>query len=282
MSATLEVKLFSMHNRICAWEMYSTEDNQFFAGGARPFKSASTLESIRPSEFLEYPYTKKQMKQLEYIGKMSGYFKDILQKYDRVQPEDNYDGLIRNTFGDKSEIYRLYKEKALPPCKPEFQPVLYIDFEAINMRICGWYAELHTNRGIINFEGVARPYSDTKMIQRLWRLAYDKLLPYDLDTLLSAKHIKTYINYFLSMFRKAKRIYTYGDTDALFVKTTYGEDVYNYFKVKNVDASLKLGNRTLSLDKTCKLFGVHVEGDAHNPKCDVKKLIGYMEESKKL
>ena len=282
MSNTLEVKLFSMHNRICAWEMYSTNNNQFFAGGARPFKSVSTLESIKPSDFLEYPYTKKQMKQLEYIGKMSGYFKDIFEKYNEIQPEDNYEGLIKNTFGDNSEVYRLYKQKALPPRKPEYQPILYIDFEAINMCICGWYAELHTAHGVINFEGIARPYSDTRMIQRLWKVAYDRLLPYDLDSLLSAKHIRSYKSYFLSMFRKAKKIYTYGDTDALFVKSTFGDDMYNFFKVKNVDASLKLGNRILSLDKTCKLFGVNVEGDAHNPKCDVKKLIGYMEASSRL
>ena len=88
----------------------------------------------------------------------------------------------------------------------------------------------------------------------------------------TAKHIRNYERYFIEMFSRAKKIYTYGDTDALFVKKTFGNDLYNFFKIKNVDACVKVAGRALSLDKCCRLFGVHIDGEQHNPKYDVLKM----------
>lgn len=176
----------------------------------------------------------------------------------------------------------MYLEKALDPKLPTFQPSLYIDFEAMNMRICGWYAELICEHETVIYEGIAKPYSDTKYVTRLWNKTYQELLPYSVEQLCSAKHIRSYEKYFIDMFVRAKRIYTYGDTDALFVKKSFGNDLFNFFKVKNIDASVKIGNRQLSLEKTCKLFGIHLEGAAHNPKYDVKRMQAYIEAAEQL
>ena len=51
-------------------------------------------------------------------------------------------------------------KKAVAADAPVSKPILYIDFEAMNMRICGWYAELvdrEKNETTV-FEGIAKPF----------------------------------------------------------------------------------------------------------------------------
>ncbi len=252
--------------------MHDTDSNAYYNGGARPFKSTASLDKLQPSDFYNSPYTKKQLKTFEYIGKMESFFSEVFTNATSIVPDGKYENIIKHTFGPNHEIYRLYQEKAVEPAPPAFQPILYIDFEAMNMRICGWYAELICENETIVYEGIAKPFSDSKYVHRLWDRVYNELLTYSIDDICEAKHIRNYERYFIDMFSRAKKIYTYGDTDALFVKKTFGNDLYNFFKIKNIDACVKVANRALSLDKCCKLFGVQVEGDLHNPKYDVLKM----------
>lgn len=152
----------------------------------------------------------------------------------------------------------------------------------MNMRICGWYAIMVDGDEVKCFDGLAKPYTDDKYITRLWKNVYSGMLPYELDDIKNARHIRAYRNYFIDMFKKAKKIYTYGDTDALFVKTSFGEELYNFFKVKNVDVSMRIGSRTISLDKACSLFNITIEGSEHDPKNDVIKMMKYMEAGENL
>ena len=97
-----------------------------------------------------------------------------------------------------------------------------------------------------------------------------------------AKHIRSFEKYFINMFSRAKKIYTYGDTDSLFLKSSFGNDMFNFFRVRNVDCSMKIGNRVLSLEKSCRLMGVDLEGTAHNPKYDVQRMRAYLDKSEEL
>lgn len=269
---SLEIKLIAVRDRICAWEMFDTEARQYFNGSARPFKNVASHDKLSESDYYSIPYTKKQLKTFEYIGKYAEYFEELFSAATVILPEEKYDHLVKATFGPESKVYQLYHEKAKEPAAPKFQPTLYIDFEAMNMRICGWYAELVCENETLVYEGIAKPFSDTKYVQRLWSRTYSDLLTYSIDELCEAKHVQNFERYFIEMFSKAKKIYTYGDTDALFVKKTFGAELYNFFKIKNIDACVKVAGRALSLDRACKLFGVSVEGDLHNPKYDVIKM----------
>lgn len=273
----LELTLYAVKDKICAWEMHDRASDELYSGAARPFKSGASLDKLTPSELLSLPYTKKQLRSMEYIGSYASYFKKIFEQTDQILPQARYDNAFKHTFGAESDIYRLYQRKALPPANAAGEPALYIDFEAMNMRICGWYAELVSSQQTEIFEGTARPYSDPQTMKRLWRMTYGKLLPYSLEQLLESEHIRAQRSTFLSLFKRAKKIYTYGDTDALFVRHTFGEDLYHLFKIKNVDASLKIGARVVSLDKACHLFGIEAQGQAHNPKFDVYKMRAYWE-----
>ena len=269
---SLEIKLIAVRDRICAWEMFDTQARQYFNGSARPLKNVASHDKLSESDYYSIPYTKKQLKTFEYIGKYAEYFEELFSAATVILPEEKYDHLVKATFGPESKVYQLYHEKAKEPTAPKFQPTLYIDFEAMNMRICGWYAELVCENETLVYEGIAKPFSDTKYVQRLWSRTYSDLLTYSIDELCEAKHIQNFERYFIEMFSKAKKIYTYGDTDALFVKKTFGAELYNFFKIKNIDACVKVAGRALSLDRACKLFGVSVEGDLHNPKYDVIKM----------
>lgn len=269
---SLEIKLIAVRDRICAWEMFDTQARQYFNGSARPFKNVASHDKLSESDYYSIPYTKKQLKTFEYIGKYAEYFEELFSAATVILPEEKYDHLVKATFGPESKVYQLYHEKAKEPAAPKFQPTLYIDFEAMNMRICGWYAELVCENETLVYEGIAKPFSDTKYVQRLWSRTYSDLLTYSIDELCEAKHVQNFERYFIEMFSKAKKIYTYGDTDALFVKKTFGAELYNFFKIKNIDACVKVAGRALSLDRACKLFGISVEGDLHNPKYDVIKM----------
>ena len=98
------------------------------------------------------------------------------------------------------------------------------------------------------------------------------MLFYDIEEIIKSPHIRTFRYQFMEMFREARKIYTYGDTDAMFVKYSFGDEVFKFFKQKNVDASVKIANRAISLDRACKLFGIYVSGDDHDPMTDVKKM----------
>lgn len=252
--------------------MHDTVTDSYYNGGARPFKYKDSLDKLDNIDFLVSPYTKKQLKSFEYISKKQKLFEDIFEKADVITPEANYASAIKLTFGVTSKVYKLYSEKATEPVLGKFQPTLYIDFEAINMRICGWYAELVLENETIVYEGIAKPFSDNRYIKKIWDKVYADLLPYSVEDILKAKHINHFERYFVEMFSKARKIITYGDTDAYFVQNTFGEDLYNFFKIKNLDASLRLENRTISLDKCCKLCNVEVDGAEHDPKYDVIKM----------
>ena len=266
----LHIKLFQISNRICAWDITDTATNSYYNGGARPFKSASALDKLPASEFHDCPFTRKQLKNFKYIGTYEKMFSEVFEKADEIIPEGNYEYMLKYTFGDNSKAYKTYKKKASPPQKSLFQPTLYIDFEAIDMNICGWYGELVLEDRTVTYEGIAKPFSNLKHLERAWNKIYSNILRYNYADIVSAKHIKTYENYFVSMFSKAKKIVTYGDTDALFVQRTFGDDLFNFFKIKNIDASFRSDNRVVSLDKLSKLCNVTVEGELHDPKYDVK------------
>lgn len=276
--STLHLKLIVLREKICAWEMEDDVTKRRCSGAARPFKRTSSLDKITSAELLRLPYTKKQLKSMEFIGKQAEVFHEYFDAADKILPAANYENVLKQTFGAESDIYNLYVEKAFPPKQNSQYPILMIDFEAINMRICGWYAQLIQEDGTVvqEYEGMAKPFSDTKMIRRLWKNTYSKLLTYDIDELVECKHIHSFKRYFAQMFSDAKKIYTYGDTDALFVKHTYGEEMFRLFKTRNVDMCVRLGNRQLSLEKTCHLFGIELDGDAHNPKTDVLRMKEYI------
>lgn len=257
--------------------------NDFYAGGAKPFRYNSSLDRLLPSDFFPLPYTKKQLKNMDYIGKYADLFLDLFQKADAILPAQNYFSALRNTFGAESPICALYEEKALEPASGKYAPThLYIDFEAMNMRICGWYGELIQGDHAEVFEGVAKPYSDIKYVHRLWNNVYGEMLPYSPDELFEAKHILHYKSYFIDLFRRADKIFTYGDTDALFVKSSFGNEMFDFFKVKNVDVSMRIGSKVMSLDKCCKLFGIEMDAPSHHPKYDVKKMLAFMKASEEL
>ncbi len=266
----MQIKLFHISNRICAWDITDTATNSFYNGGARPFKSASALDKLSVSDMQNCPFTKKQLKSFKYIGFYEKMFSEIFEKADEIIPEGNYEYLLKFTFGENSKAYKLYKKKASAPQKSTFQPILYIDFEAIDMNICGWYGELVLEDRTVTYEGIAKPFSNEKHLERAWNKVYSSILNYSLDDISSAKHIRTYENYFINMFSKAKKIVTYGDTDALFVQRTFGDDLFNFFKIKNVDASFRSDNRVVSLDKLSRLCDVHIDGVLHDPKYDVQ------------
>lgn len=278
----LEIRFFTLKDKICAWEFYDTETRKFSSGGARPFKKSSSLDTVKSSDYYELPYTKKQLKGMEYIAFKKDEFEDAFLNAEEIQPYEKYDAALRQTFGITSQIYKLYAKKALPPIHIANNAKLYIDFEAINMRVCGWYGLLVDGDETFEYSGIAKPYTDDKYITRLWKNVYSGMLPYDIEEIKSSRHIRAYKNYFIDMFKKARHIYTYGDTDALFIKNSFGEDLYNFFKVKNVDVSMRMGARTISLDKACSLFDISVPGDDHDPKNDVIKMMKYMEAGEKL
>ena len=128
--------------------------SQYFNGSARPFKNAASHDKIPDSSYYGVPYTKKQLKAFEYIGKYAEYFEELFESAQIIIPEEKYDGVIKQTFGPESKVYQLYHEKAIEPTAPKFQPTLYIDFEAMNMRICGWYAELVGENDTQVYEGI--------------------------------------------------------------------------------------------------------------------------------
>lgn len=136
---SLEIKLIAVRDRICAWEMFDTQARQYFNGSARPFKNVASHDKLSESDYYSIPYTKKQLKTFEYIGKYAEYFEELFSAATVILPEEKYDHLVKATFGPESKVYQLYHEKAKEPAAPKFQPTLYIDFEAMNMRICGWY-----------------------------------------------------------------------------------------------------------------------------------------------
>lgn len=271
-----------LKDKICAWEATDTETNTFSSGAARPFRYNSSLDKLLASDFFELPYTKKQLKGMEYIGKYADMFTELFEGADVIEPAGKYLKPLRNTFGPDSPICALYAEKAVEPANSNEPAYLYIDFEAMNMRICGWYGELVKGDQLETFEGIAKPFSDAKYVSRLWNNIYGEMLPYSCDELLKAKHIANYKKYFVTLFRRADKIFTYGDTDALFVKTSFGTEVFNFFKVKNVDMSMRIGSRAVSLDKCCKLFGIQLDAPSHHPKYDVKKMMAYMKASEDL
>ncbi len=73
------------------------------------------------------------------------------------------------------------------------------------MRICGWYAELVSENETLTFEGIAKPFSDSKYVQRLWDKTYSDLLTYSIDEICASKHVQNFERYFIEMFSKAKR-----------------------------------------------------------------------------
>ena len=148
--------------------MHDTDSNAYYNGGARPFKSIASLDKLQPSDFYNSPYTKKQLKTFDYIGKMEDFFLDVFTNATSILPDARYENIVKHTFGPTSKIYELYAQKATEPAPPAFQPTLYIDFEAMNMRICGWYAELVCESETVIYEGIAKPFSDTKYVHRLW------------------------------------------------------------------------------------------------------------------
>ncbi|MBE5760170.1 MAG: hypothetical protein E7332_09160 [Clostridiales bacterium] len=277
----LDLKLFLLRDRICAWE-FSESSGRFEVGMARPYKRLSSLDRLYPSDFTNVPYSKKQLKAAPYIDNFTPDFIEAFSRCDRIMPFGDYENAIRQSFGEKSAVYTLYKQKAQMPRPAEKYNELYIDFEAVDMKICGWYAVLVTGDERIEYEGIANPFTDEKKLRRKYESVYSQLLPYSIEDIVAAPHIERFQNYFIDMFRQAKKIYTYGDTDALFVKHSFGDHIYNFFKVRNVDMSVKLGNRNLSLDKTCKLFGIKIDGEEHDPKIDVEKMMAYMEATKQL
>jgi hypothetical protein len=271
----LDIKIFTVKEKICAWEIHDKQTGKMYNDGARPFRSAASLDKIVPSAYFVLPYTKKQLKTFPYIGKSAPFFEELFESTDEIHPVEKYDNAFKQTFGADSRVFALYQQKAKEPAKALTKPDLYIDFEAMNMRICGWYAELVDGDELVVFEGKARPFSDSRYVNRLWKNTYCDLLPYDVQEICDARHIRSYERYFMKMFMQANKIYTYGDTDSLFVKSTFGNEMYNFFKVKNIDCSLRIGNRVLSLEKTCKLFNINMEGVTHNPRFDVQRMRAY-------
>ena len=269
---TLHVKLFTVRDKICAWDMHDDVSDTYYNGGARPFKNKSFMDELNSSDFYDSPFTRKQLKALPYIIKKADLFEEAFENADSITPEGNYENIIKSTFGDKSNVYKLYHEKAIAPEISTFKPTLYIDFEAVNMRICGWYAELELENETITYEGIAKPFSDTRFMKRMWDKVYSELLPYSFDDIMNAPHINKFKRYFIDMFSKAKKIVTYGDTDAFFVQKTFGDDLYNFFKIKNSDVSIHYGNTSISLEKLCKLCNVQMDGAVHDPKIDVLKM----------
>ena len=283
MNINYEIKFYILKEKICAWSICDNVNKIYYNGAACPFKNTRSLDIIQNSDYYGLPYTKKQIKSFEYIGKYTEQFENIFTEAETLSPVEKYDNVIKNTFGPRSKVYQLYKEKAQPVKEIRQKPDLYIDFEAINMRVCGWYGELVYSDGKKEvFEGIARPFSDKHYVKRLWDNTYGNLLSYDFDDIAEANHIRSYLRYFSSMFSKARKIYTYGDTDALFIKSTFGVEMYNFFKVKNVDCSLRVGSRTVSLEKTCKLFNIDLEGVLHDPKYDVQCMQAYLQKSEEL
>lgn len=278
----MEVRLFALRDRICAWEFEEHLTGEYSAGAARPFKSKNSLDKISPSEYLLVPFTKKQLSEMEYIDKYASEFELAFDSATTIAPEADYSGLLRTTFGESSRVYQLYMIKSITPRISTNTSVLYLDFEAINMRICGWYGELVGSNGVTVFSGTAKPYSNDATITKHWHNVYSSLLPYTLNQLLSSEYIGSYKRYFVDMFRLARKIYTYGDTDSLFVKNTFGDEVYTFFRVKNIDSSMRIGSRTVSLNKACSLLGVDVPNVSHNPRYDVIKLRSYLEASNRL
>ncbi len=282
MAITLEVRFFTLKEKICAWDIHDTDSGTVNAGCARPFKRSASLDAILSSEFFGLPYTKKQIKLAPYIGDFKEMLEELFTEAEAIQPFEKYNGVLKQTFGPASSICRLYEQKALDPKFAPNKAELYIDFEAMNMRICGWYAQLVDGDNIIEFSGTAKPFSDERRLRWLWKTTYQKMLDYSFEDILRSRHIHGYRGYFMDLFKRARHIYTYGDTDALFLKYSFGEDMYNFFRVKNVDVSVRMGSRTLSLDKTCNLLGISVEGGEHDPKTDVLKMMGYMNKIKEL
>lgn len=282
MKITLEVRFFTLKEKICAWDILDTETGEVYAGVARPFKKSAALDAVLTSEFYGLPYTRKQIKLAEYIGDYKEMLEELFKKADTIQPYEKYNGILKQTFGPLSNICRIYEEKAVEPKFAPNKAELYIDFEAMNMRICGWYAKLIDGENVIEFSGTAKPFSDERRLRWLWKTTYQKMLDYSIDDIIRSRHIHGFRGYFIDLFKRARHIYTYGDTDALFIKYSFGEEMYNMFRVKNVDVSARMGNRTLSLDKTCKLLDIVIEGGEHDPKTDVLKMMAYMDKVKEL
>ena len=88
--------------------MHDTDSNAYYNGGARPFKSTASLDKLQPSDFYNSPYTKKQLKTFEYIGKMESFFSEVFTNATSIVPDGKYENIIKHTFGPNHEIYRLY------------------------------------------------------------------------------------------------------------------------------------------------------------------------------
>ncbi len=86
---SLEVKLFAVSDRICAWELFDTQARQYFNGSARPFKNVASHDKIPESGYYGVPYTKKQLKTFEYIGKYAEYFEELLRVPRSFFPKKN-------------------------------------------------------------------------------------------------------------------------------------------------------------------------------------------------
>ncbi len=273
---TLDVKFTLLRDRICAWEI-TENSGVFHAGFARPFKRGASMDKILPSEFFPIPYTKKQLLAAPFIGEYENKILDWFENADTIIPHGRYANAIRQTFGQSSRLATIFEEKASEPVKDKVESVLYVDFEAIDMRICGWYAKLVCGEEETEFSGIVKPYSDMNRLKKKFDSIYSKLLPYSFEEIASARHVKSREYYFLDMFRRADKIYTYGDTDALFVKHSFGDQIYNFFRVKNVDVSMRMAGKTLSLDKVCRIFNLDIAGAEHDPKVDVIKMMSFVQ-----
>ena len=277
----LDLKLYLLRDRICAWE-FSLSSGRVESGVARPFKRMASMDKVYPSDIEDIPYTLKQLKAAPRIDSFAGVFLEAFSKCDRIRPHEDYENTVKQTFGEKSAVYSMYVNKVDKHKTKEVHNYLYIDFEAVDMKICGWYGVLSDGNTEREYQGIARPFRDEKRLRRKYAAVYADLLPYSVEDILAAPGIEHFQNYFIDMFRQARKIYTYGDTDAYFIKNTFGEHVFNMFKARHVDMSVKLGNRNISLMKACRLFGVEVEGEEHDPKIDVKRMMAYMEATKDL
>lgn len=274
----MKVKFYILKDRVCAWE-FNMPSGESFAGFARPYKRSTSLDKLVASDFFNIPYTKKQLKNAEFIGNFESVIVHHLKNAEVVTPCGKYNNALKQTFGEGSELFKVFEEKAgivveEPPAE------LFIDFEAIDMRICGWYGEMRTGDEIEIFFGTAKPYSDMKRLKWKYESVYKDLMSYTFDEIAGSRHINSFESYFMNMVRRATKIYTYGDTDALFIKYTYGENFYNYFKVKNVDCSVRVGPSVLSLDRATRLFNIDIEGVSHDPRYDVERMMMIVEAAK--
>ena len=85
-------------------EIHDTATNQYYNGAARPFKSSASLDKILPSEYFPLPYTKKQLKSFEYIGRLASFSRISSKKADSIHPAAFYDHVLKHTLAPKPGI----------------------------------------------------------------------------------------------------------------------------------------------------------------------------------